>query len=266
MLLKQRIKIVIESKLAENLILGLIIINGITLGLETSKVITEDQRLGLRYVDSAILCIFVGEISAKIVCQNISFFKNGWNIFDFLIVGLALFPSSGSLSILRALRILRVLRLLSIIPQMRVITLALIKAIPGMLSILGLILLIFYISAVIATNLYGEDFEDWFGTIGKSMFSLFQIMTLESWSMGIARPVMEIYPYSWAFFVPFILVTSFAVINLLIGVIVNSMGSVSKETDLHNSFETSSIETKLNLINRDLVYIREMLKRLENLK
>ena len=141
----------------------------------------------LQFIDTTILCVFVFEILAKIIYQDISFFKNGWNIFDFLIVGIALFPSSGPLSILRALRILRVLRLLSIIPQMRVITLALIKAIPGMFSILGLILLIFYISAVIATNLYGEDFGAWFGTIGKSMFSLFQIMTLESWSMGIAQ-------------------------------------------------------------------------------
>jgi len=157
---------------------------------------------------------------------------------------------------------LRFLRLLSIIPQMRVIVLALIEAIPGMFSIVGLILLIFYISAVLATNLFGDSFDAWFGTIGNSMFSLFQIMTLESWSMGIARPVMDMYPYAWVFFVPFILVTSFAVLNLFIGVIVNSMGSVSQETDEEDVFQTASVDTKLNMINKDLAQIKSDLQRL----
>ena len=177
-------------------------------------------------------------------------------------MGIALFPSNGPMAILRALRILRFLRLLSIIPQMRVIVLALIEAIPGMFSIVGLILLIFYISAVLATNLFGDSFDAWFGTIGNSMFSLFQIMTLESWSMGIARPVMDMYPYAWVFFVPFILVTSFAVLNLFIGVIVNSMGSVSQETDEEDVFQTASVDTKLNMINKDLAQIKSDLQRL----
>ena len=262
--IKEQIRRIVESKLFENTILFLIIFNGITLGLETSKTLTAEHRAILHYIDIFVLYIFVIELLAKLTYQGLSFFKNGWNIFDFIIVGIALFPSSGSLSILRALRILRVLRLLSIIPQMRVITLALIQAIPGMFSIVSLILLIFYISAVIATNIFGTDFEAWFGTIGNSMFSLFQIMTLESWSMGIARPVMDVYPYAWIFFVPFILITSFAVINLFIGVIVNSMGSISKENDPHDSFQTSSTETKLNLINRDLAEIRVTLERIEN--
>ena len=263
MSVKKRIKTIIESKLVENTVLFLIVLNGITLGLETSKTLTEDQRLILHYMDNFILYVFVSEILAKMSYQGFSFFRNGWNIFDFLVIGIALFPSSGSLSILRALRILRVLRLLSIIPQMRVITLALVEAIPGMFSIVGLILLIFYISAVVATNLFGTDFDAWFGTIGNSMFSLFQIMTLESWSMGIARPVMDVYPYAWIFFVPFILVTSFAVINLFIGVIVNSMGSISQKDNPHNAFDTASTETKLNLINRDLAEIRLSLERIE---
>ena len=128
-------------------------------------------------------------------------------------------PAAGPFYILRALRILRVLRLISVVPQMRRVVQALVTAIPGLLSIVALISLIFYISAVLATNLFGPVFQEWFGTIGASMYSLFQIMTLESWSMGIVRPVMKVYPYAWMFFVPFIMVTSFPhlVFNLLHG-------------------------------------------------
>ena len=256
MYFKERIKSFIESKQIDSFILILIIFNGITLGIETSKSLTQEQLDILHIIDQTILCIFVAEILAKMTYQGVSFFKAGWNIFDFLIVGIALFPSSGPLAILRALRILRVRRLLSIIPQMRMIILALFQAIPGMYSIVDLISLIFYISAVLATNLFGATFDTWFGTIGRSLFSLFQIMTLESWSMGIARPVMDVYPYAWVFFVPFILVTSFAVINLFIGVIVNSMGSISEDGESRDTLEASNVDTKLDLINRELAGIR----------
>ncbi len=116
---------------------------------------------------------------------------------------------------LRALRILRVLRAISIVPSLRRVVEGLINALPGMGSVFALMSLIFYIAAVMATKLFGAAFDEWFGTIGRSAYSLFQIMTLESWSMGIVRPVMEVYPWAWAFFVPFILVTTFAVVNLV---------------------------------------------------
>jgi voltage-gated sodium channel len=132
---------------------------------------------------------------------------------------------------LRALRIIRVLRLVSVVPQMRAVVGALLKALPGMASILAVLMLVFYIGAVMATKLYGAAFPDWFGTVGASMYSLFQVMTLESWSMGIVRPVMEVHPGAWLFFVPFIVVTSFTVLNLFIALIVNSMQSLQAETN-----------------------------------
>ena len=127
---------------------------------------------------------------------------------------------------LRALRILRVLRLLSVVPQMRTVVGALFKALPGMGSILAVLLLVFYVAAVMTTKLFGASFPDWFGSVGASMYSLFQIMTLESWSMGIVRPVMDVYPKAWLFFVPFVVITSFAVLNLFIALIVNSMQTI----------------------------------------
>lgn len=106
------------------------------------------------------------------------------------------------------------------------------------------LLLVFYIAAVMATNLFGAEFPAWFGDVGASMFSLFQIMTLESWSMGIVRPVMNVYPFAWAFFVPFIIITSFTVLNLFIALIVNSMQTLNAETnvELHEEAEVAHSE------------------------
>ena len=138
-------------------------------------------------------------------------------------VGIALVPQTGSLSVLRALRILRVLRLVSVVPRLRRVVETLLRSLPGMGSIALLLVMLFYVFAVMATKLFAGQFPEWFGSIGGSMYSLFQIMTLESWSMGIVRPVMDVYPFAWAFFVPFIMVTTFAVVNLLVGLNVNSM-------------------------------------------
>ena len=141
----------------------------------------------------------------------------------------ALVPSQGGLSVLRALRILRVLRVVSVAPSLRRVVEGFVTALPGMGSVFLLMALIFYIGAVMATKLFSSSFPDWFGDLGRSAYSLFQIMTLESWSMGIVRPVMEVYPYAWLFFVPFIMVTTFAVVNLLVGLIVNSMQDAHAE-------------------------------------
>ena len=206
-----------------------ILINAVTLGLETWPAAMERAGGLLSTLDTAALTVFVIEIAMKLWVYRLAFFRNGWNVFDFVIVAVALVPSAGPLSVLRAMRILRVLRLVSVVPQMRTVVGALFGALPGMGSIVAVLLLVFYVAAVMATKLFGDGFPQWFGTIGESMYSLFQIMTLESWSMGIVRPVMETYPYAWVFFVPFVIVTSFAVLNLFIALIVNSMNSVHAE-------------------------------------
>ena len=222
--LRGRLRAVIDGPHFQWTVTGLITVNALTLGLETSKVAMAHAGGLIAGLDRIILGVFVVEILLKMVAYGpAGFFRRGWNVFDFVIVGIALVPSAGAFSVLRALRILRVLRLVSIVPAMRKVVLALLASIPGVSSIMMLMVLVFYIFAVIATRLYGETFPQWFGTVGESMYSLFQIMTLESWSMGIVRPVMETFPNAWLVFVPFILVTSFAVLNLFIAVIVNAM-------------------------------------------
>ena len=222
-----------ESKLArlvksagfQHFITIVIILNAITLGLETSEKAVAHLDPLLAVLDRIALTIFVIELSMKISVYHWRFFKEGWNIFDFLIVAVSLIPAAGTFSILRALRILRVLRMFSVIPRLRAVIQALLEAIPGMASILMVLILVYYVAAVLATQLFGAAFPVWFGSLGKSMFSLFQIMTLESWSMGIVRPVMQVFPWSWVFFVPFIVLTSFTVLNLFIAILVSTIQS-----------------------------------------
>ncbi len=222
-ILSSRLQALTESSKTERLITVLIVVNAVTLGLGTSDSIKEALSPWIGWFDRAILAVFVVEITARLLAQGPAFFKRGWNMFDFIVIAITLIPATGNLSVLRALRILRVLRLVSVVPQMRKVVEALLHAIPGLGSISGLLLLVFYVGAVMATQMFGEVFPVWFGSVGASMYSLFQIMTLESWSMGIVRPVMEVFDWAWAFFVPFILLTSFAVLNLFIAVIVDAM-------------------------------------------
>jgi voltage-gated sodium channel len=225
--LTEKLRTVIESQGFQSFITGVIIVNAATIGLETSKSAMAAVGGVLFVLDLAALAIFIIEISAKLFVYRLSFFRNPWNVFDFTIVAVALVPAGEGISVLRALRILRALRLISMVPQMRLVVQALLSAIPAMGSVIALLALIFYVAAVMATKLFGADFPEWFGTVGASLYTLFQIMTLESWSMGIARPVMEVHPYAWAFFVPFILIITFAVLNLFIAIVVNAMANAA---------------------------------------
>jgi voltage-gated sodium channel len=219
----------IESPKIQNLIMLLIVINAIILGLETVPEAMAAYGGILLGVDHFILGVFVIEILLRIYAHRMAFFRDPWSLFDFAVVAIALVPASGPLAVLRALRILRVLRLLTLVPSMRRVVGALLGSIPGLSSIALVLLLIYYVFAVIATKLFGEDFPQWFGSIGESLYSLFQIMTLESWSMGIVRPVMIEHPYAWIFFIIFILIATFTMLNLFIAIIVNAMQTFTEE-------------------------------------
>ncbi|MBZ8118374.1 ion transporter [Roseovarius sp. LXJ103] len=221
--LRARIDEFLERPRVRQVIIGVIIFNAIILGMETSKGLMASHGALILAIDRACLAFFVAEIALKLFARGGRFFRDGWSVFDLIIVGISLAPVGEGFSALRALRILRVLRIISVAPSLRRVVEGFVTALPGMGSVFILMAIIFYIGAVIATKLFAADFPQWFGTLGQSGYTLFQIMTLESWSMGIVRPVMETYPWAWAFFVPFIMVTTFAVVNLLVGLIVNSM-------------------------------------------
>ncbi|EPX86972.1 ion transporter [Salipiger mucosus] len=226
---RQRLGRVVDHPTTRYTIMGVILFNAAILGLETSDRAMAVAGPLIVALDTICLAIFVAEIGAKLIARGPGFFRSGWNIFDFVIVGIALVPAGQGLSVLRALRILRLLRVISVAPTLRRVVEGFVSALPGMASVFLLMGVIFYISSVIATKLYSDSFPEWFGTLGASAYSLFQIMTLESWSMGIVRPVMEQHPEAWLFFVPFILVTTFAVVNLVVGLIVNSMQDAHAE-------------------------------------
>jgi voltage-gated sodium channel len=255
----------VEDSKFQNFITVLIVLNAAALGLETDKEIMRSIGNELILFDQLVLTVFAVEIAIKLINRKLEFFKNGWNIFDFIIISIALVPSSGSLSVLRALRIFRAMRLLSVVPSMRKVVQALFLAIPGIFSVGSIILLIFYVSSVLSTNFFGDRFDEWFGSVGRSMYSLFQIMTLESWSMGIVRPVMSVYPYSWIFFVIFILITSFAVMNLFIGIIVDAMQQQSYEEQHEDaekrSAESSEIHMRVIELQNEIRELKELVRK-----
>jgi len=223
---REKLGVFLESSKFQNFIIGLIILNSITIGMETSKYWMNNFGFMFKWLDDIILGIFVLEIILKLYAFGYKFFKSSWNIFDFLIVAIAAIPAAGSFSVFRTIRILRTLRLIKNVPKLRLIIEALIKSIPSIGWIMVLLVMVFYIFAVLATNLYSENFPQWFGDIGESMFTLFQIMTLESWSSGIARPMMEQTPYAYLFFIPFILIATYTTLNIFIAIVVNTMNEM----------------------------------------
>ena len=246
---RSRLEQLIERPLVQRSILLLIVINAAILGMQTSPSLVASWGELLRVVDVLILGVFVVEIAARIYVHRAAFFRDPWSLFDFTVVAIALAPASGPFSVLRALRVLRVMRMVTMVPSMRRVVGALLSAIPGLGSIAMVLALVFYVSAVIATGLFGAEFPEWFGNLGRSIYTLFQVMTLESWSMGIVRPLMDVFPYAWVFFIPFILIATFTMLNLFIAIIVNAMQTV---TDADHEATQATIEAAREHIEADL--------------
>jgi len=255
----------VESKPVLNFIIGLILINAITLGMETAPRLVQQYGQILHFLDQGILGVFVIEITLKGYAYGWRFFKSGWNIFDFLIIVIALMPSSGVFSVLRVLRILRVLRLISLVPQLRFIVEALLKAIPGIGAIFALFLLFYYIFAVIATKTFGSEFPEWFGTLGSSMYTLFQVMTLEGWA-DIADTLMGKFAYAWLFFIIFILLATFTMLNLFIAIIVDTMQNLheDKKTEKQSILENTT-HSENEILQQEIRALRSDIEELKTL-
>jgi len=261
---RQRLGQWIETGWPHRLIIILIVLNAITIGLETWPAAMDFAGPALKGFERFVLAVFVIEIVLKLLAFGPRFFKSGWNNLDFTVVAVSLVSVLDTFSILRALRILRVLRLLSTVTRLRQLTEALLAAIPSIGWVSFMLGLVFYIFAVMGTNLFGTQFPQYFGHVGASMYSLFQIMTLESWSMGIARPVMQAFPLAWMYFISFILISSFTILNLFIGIIVNTMQSVhwEEEDRARQEIEQRAHDEREEM----LVLIREISQRLDSLQ
>ncbi|MCW5693743.1 MAG: ion transporter [Pseudolabrys sp.] len=243
---RARLRALVEANWFQSFIIVVIAINAIGLGLETFPSVNTQIGPFLGLIDTVALIIFVLEISLKLLAYRLGYFRDPWNVFDFVIVAIAVLPMSGGLSVMRALRILRAVRIISVVPRMRRVVEGLLNAIPSLGAVIALLAIVFYICAVMATKLFGSEFDALFGSLPKSLFTLFQLMTLEDWPGGIVRPIMEVYPYAWLFFIPFILTVTFAVLNLFIAIIVNSMEEAAKDDTemLHKDAETLHAEAQ----------------------
>ncbi|QQL45188.1 ion transporter [Sulfuriroseicoccus oceanibius] len=249
----------IESTFLQRFIIAVILLNSAVLGLETFPGIMAEHGATLKWIDRTCLAIFVLELGIKMAAYRQLFWRNGWNWFDFLVVAVALVPGSGPLAILRTFRVFRVLRLLTALPALRRVVAAFLHSIPGLTGVIMIMAIFFFTAGVLATHLFGSAFPHWFGNLGESLYSLFQIMTLESWSMGIARPVMDVYPWAWAFFIPFIVIATFTILNLFIGIIVSTMQELSELPD--PDLTSKDVEHILERMENDMASLRKMVKR-----
>jgi voltage-gated sodium channel len=219
---RDRVRALVDNRRFQQLIIWVIVLNAATLGLETSSHVTADYGGLLHVADRVMLGIFVAELGLRLYASGWRFFTDSWNVFDFVVVAISLLPATGPFSVLRALRVLRVLRLISAVPSMRRVVSGLLNAVPGMASIGALLGLVIYVAGVMATKLFSDISPTYFGNLGTTLFTLFQTMTGEAWP-DVARSVMAKAPLAWIFFVVYILVSSFAVLNMFIAVIVSGM-------------------------------------------
>ncbi|NUT34257.1 MAG: ion transporter [Hamadaea sp.] len=219
---REKLRRVVESRAFQHTITVVILLNAISLGCETSPWLTERYATVLHVVDVGALAIFVVELALRLFVYRLGFFRDPWNVFDLAIVSVALLPASAAFSVLRAMRILRVLRLVSVVPSMRRVVSALLTALPGMVSIAALLVLVLYVAGVMATKLFSRTAPEYFGNLGESVFTLFQIMTGDGWS-EVARQIMARQPLAWIFFIAFLVVSAFTVLNLFIAVAVSAM-------------------------------------------
>ncbi|MEO0318985.1 MAG: hypothetical protein RL404_2662 [Pseudomonadota bacterium] len=245
----------------QHFLILLIILNAAILGIETSPSAAAWFGPWLIALDHAILWVFVAELVLLMAARGWRFFRDPWCVFDFIVIMIAFVPATGSLSVLRALRVLRVLRLINKIDSMRVVVSGLLGSLPGLGSVFGLIVIIFYVAAVIATNTFGDAFPERFGSLFASLFTLFQVMTLEGWSADVARPVMEAFPSAWVFFVVFVLVATFIVVNLLVAVIVNSISDAKKQDGAAPGHGNEAARQAIYGLREELSLLREVARK-----
>lgn len=272
-----KLKEFVEGKKFSGFILVTIIINSIVLGLQTSSQVNASIGDVLSVIDTVCLVIFIIEMLLKMVVYRFfGYFRNPWNVFDFCIILLSILSGLAVLSSLRVLRVFRVFRSLkglrgfkmaSSLRPLQVIISAIGKSLPGISWAMLLMVIVYYIFSIIGVTIFGEAFDDWFGNIPKAMYTLFQVMTLESWSMGISRPVMDVFPAAWAYFVPFVLVSSFIMMNVIVGIVVNAISEVAEGKAKAEAKEEAqkSSKDKQELIKDEIAQVKAHLEKLENM-
>ena len=243
----------IDSTWFQVAVLVLVIANAVILGAETFSGVNAAFGSALIIADRAIVYAFVAEICLRIYAEGPGYVKKGWNVFDFLVVTISLLAATSGLAALRAFRVLRVLRVITVIPRMRVVVSALLDSIPGIASVGVVLALIIYVFAVIAANLYGPAHPELFGNVFSSMYTLFQIMTLEGWP-DIAAQVGETHQRSWVFFLTFVMIATFTMLNLFVAVVVRV---IEEDSDELMTTQTDLMRGEIQSVREDIAAMRQ---------
>jgi voltage-gated sodium channel len=229
-----RCRRIADSNRFQAFIFGVIVFNAIILGLETYDGLKSDAGDVLTVLNDTCLGIFVVEVLIRIAAYGRrpqDFFKEGWNVFDFVVIGAAFVPGlRGNATLLRLVRLLRVVRLVSILPELRVLIRGMLGALPPIGSMGVLALLFIYVYGMLGWILFGDELPERWGDIGNSMLTLFTVLTLEGWN-DVLYEAQEVHPWSWVFFISFVLIASLLLINILIAIIINAMESAREEED-----------------------------------
>jgi voltage-gated sodium channel len=241
-----------EHRVFQNLIVAAILLNTTALALETDQNLAAQFKSLFVQANIFFSVVFVTEIILKMVAQRGNFFRDGWNIFDFIIVSFTVLPIAGNLSAMRALRVIRLLRLTSAFPSLRRTVETIFRAIPGVSSILIIFVLIYIVASIMGTLMFQDILPEYFGNLVKTAFSLFQIMTLEAWASDIVRPIIEQVPWSSTFFVIFIIATNFILINFFVAVFIEATNS----SDNDHSNDLVRLEKKIDLLAKDFTRLQ----------
>ena len=254
----QRIR---NNNIFEVFVVSVILISAVSIGFSTyDEVIDSKFQNWLQIIDYGVTLFFLMEISIRIIAEKnlIKFFKNGWNAFDFIVVFISLIPIEGNDMILlaRLIRIFRLLRLISFVPQFRILIEALIKSIPRVGYVMLFMFVVFYIYAALGSLLFQELDPLHWGNIGLAMLTLFQTATLEGWP-DLMYSAFEVYPWSWLFFVSFIIINSLIFMNMIIGVIIDVIVRSNDQETPENIALLEEISFKIDNLHKELETLKK---------
>lgn len=214
---------ILEHRFFEYILLFAIISNSLLLGVETYPEVMAKHGTVLHYIDIGFIVFFTTELVLKLFVYRVNFFRSGWNNFDLFVVTVTLLPIFGNVSALRAVRILRALRLISGIPSFRRVIESIFAAAAEFGAVLGVLIIVVYIYAVMGSKLFHTYSEEHFGDLGRAMFTMFQVMTLDAWS-DIARPIITHSPVAGlVFFISFIGFAVFLLLSIVVGIASNAL-------------------------------------------
>ncbi|WP_240753952.1 ion transporter [Natronospirillum operosum] len=260
---RERLEALRANKWFEAFVIFVIVMSALLIGARTYDETSRYEQM-LRWLDHGITLFFLAEILIRMAAERRlrDFFRNGWNVFDFVIVVASLIPIDDSEMVLlaRLLRVFRVLRLVSLIPELRVLMGALLKAIPRMGYVVLLMFIIFYIYGAVGSFLFHEVDAGLWGNISIAMLTLFQVATFESWATAVLYPTMEHYPWAWIYFLSFIFLNAFVFLNMMIGIVLEVMQKENAQFEL----ETGTGEAaEMAALRREVSGLTEQLSRIE---